>query len=280
MTTSQRIPVAGVVGWPVSHSRSPQIHGFWLARYGLRGHYVPLGIAPEDFDAVFPLLPKLGFAGVNVTIPYKERVLTHVTSHSDAVGKTGAANTITFREDGTVHADNTDAAGFLMNVKSCAPGWSAESGPALVLGAGGAARAVVTALLSDGTGEVLLANRTRSRAESLRKDFGPAVVCIDWDRAGDRFPDVATIVNTTSLGMQGQPPLPFSFRPGSSSALVVDIVYNPLVTGLLGAARENGNRTVDGLGMLLHQAVPGFEAWFGIRPVVDSELRRAVQAGI
>ncbi len=280
MITGRSIPVAGVVGWPIAHSRSPQIHGYWLARYGLHGHYVPLGIAPDDFDAAFPALAKLGFSGVNVTIPHKERVLNHVTSRSDAVEKTGAANTIVFHQDGSVHADNTDGAGFLMNAKSCAPEWSAGAGPALVLGAGGAARAVVTALLSDGAGEILLANRTRSRAEALCGDFGPPVACIDWDRAGDRFPDAATIVNTTSLGMMDQPQLPFRFRPESSSAVVIDIVYNPLLTDFLKTARENGNKIVDGLGMLLHQAVPGFEAWFGVRPEVDAELRKAVQAEI
>lgn len=271
---------AGVIGWPISHSLSPRIHGFWLSRHGLDGSYEILGIEPERFHQVFPTLPAQGFAGVNVTIPFKERVLDYATRVTPAVRETGAANTLVFADDGTIEADNTDVAGFLMNVKSSAPDWSARAGSAVVIGAGGAARAIVWALLGEGAPAVTVVNRTRSRAEDLCRHFGERVRSADWQGLDGALDGTATIVNTTSLGMTGQPPLEVSFTPDRRRALVVDIVYNPLKTAFLEAAESNGNPTVSGLGMLLHQAVPGFSAWFGVRPEVDDGLWEAVVEGL
>ncbi|TYO88881.1 shikimate dehydrogenase [Oceanicella actignis] len=276
MTEHDRVPLAGVVGWPIAHSRSPRLHRHWLRRYGLAGDYVPLGVAPRDFEAAFRALPLLGFRGVNVTIPFKETVLKLATKVSDRASLIGAANTITFREDGTIYADNTDGYGFLENLRAGAPGWKASDGPALVFGAGGAARAIISALLSDGAPEIRLTNRTRARAEFLAEHFGAKVRVVDWIKAEAAMDGAATLVNATALGMTGHPPLPVSLRRAPKSMLVTDIVYTPLMTPLLEEARERRMRWVDGLGMLLHQGRPGFEAWFGVAPEVDEELRRAV----
>ncbi|SET38631.1 shikimate dehydrogenase [Oceanicella actignis] len=276
MTEHDRVPLAGVVGWPIAHSRSPRLHHHWLRRYGLAGDYVPLGVAPRDFEAAFRALPLLGFRGVNVTIPFKETVLKLATKVSDRASLIGAANTITFREDGTIYADNTDGYGFLENLRAGAPGWKASDGPALVFGAGGAARAIISALLSDGAPEIRLTNRTRARAEFLAEHFGAKVRVVDWIKAEAAMDGAATLVNATALGMTGHPPLPVSLRRAPKSMLVTDIVYTPLMTPLLEEARERRMRWVDGLGMLLHQGRPGFEAWYGVAPEVDEELRRAV----
>jgi shikimate dehydrogenase len=265
--------LAGVMGWPIRHSRSPRLHGHWLRRYGVDGHYVPLAVRPQDFAAAFAALPLLGFRGVNVTIPFKETVLTLVGSVSDRAAQIGAANTITFDPHGGSHADNTDGYGFLENLRQGAPDWR---GPALVLGAGGASRAVVAALLSDGAPEVRVANRTRARAEQIRDHFGARVAIVDWRGASEAATGAMTIVNTTSMGMDGHPDLPFRLDAAPEGALVTDIVYSPLVTPLLAEATARGLATVNGLGMLLHQAAPGFERWFGVRPVVDAHLRAAV----
>ncbi|MEC9432874.1 MAG: shikimate dehydrogenase [Pseudomonadota bacterium] len=279
MTSRNRLPLAGVLGWPIAHSRSPRLHRHWLARHGIEGDYITLGIEPRDFEAAFQALPLLGFRGVNVTIPHKESVLRFATKVSDRAALIGAANTITFREDGSVYADNTDGYGFLENLRAGAPGWRGAEGPALVLGAGGAARAIISALLSDGAPEIRLANRTRSRAEFLADQFGAKVHVVDWLHAEDAMEGVATIVNTTALGMTGQQALPFSLKRAPRTALVHDIVYSPLITPLLEEAQSRRMRWVDGLGMLLHQGRPGFEAWFGVAPEVDDDLRAAVLAG-
>ncbi len=271
--------LAGVMGWPIAHSRSPRLHGHWLRRYGVDGHYVPLGVRPEDFAAALAALPRLGFRGVNVTIPHKERALALAGSVSERAALIGAANTLTFGEGGAVHADNTDGYGFLANLRQGAPGWTAAAGPALVLGAGGAARGVVAALLSDGAPEIRIANRTRDRAVALRDHFGERVAVVDWAGAEEAVAGAATIVNTTSLGMHGGTASPLRLDAALDTALVTDIVYTPLVTPLLARAAARGLATVDGLGMLLHQAAPGFEAWFGVRPEVDADLRAAVLGG-
>jgi shikimate dehydrogenase len=278
MTQKNRLPLAGVLGWPIAHSRSPRLHRHWLSRYGLEGDYVPLGIEPRDFEAAFRALPLLGFRGANVTIPHKETVLRLADKVSDRASLIGAANTITFRDDGTIYADNTDGYGFLENLRAGAPGWKAGEGPALVLGAGGAARAIISALLSDGAPEIRLANRTRSRADFLADQFGAKVRVLDWLHAEDAMDGAATIVNTTALGMTGHAALPFSLKRAPKTALVTDIVYSPLLTPLLEEARSRRMRWVDGLGMLLHQGRPGFEAWFGVAPEVDDALRAAVLA--
>lgn len=273
---THRPPLAGVVGWPIGHSRSPKLHGHWLAREGIAGYYVPVAIAPEELDAGLAALATLGFRGVNVTIPHKEAVLARAATLSDAARQIGAANTLTFNPDGSFHADNTDAFGFLENLRQNAPGWSGAEGPALVLGAGGAARAILHALLTSGAPEIRLANRSRHRAEALAAHFGPKIRVIDWDAAEAGAAEAATIVNTTSLGMKGQPPMKLDLRAASPEAVVTDIVYEPLMTPFLQSAADQQFRIVDGLGMLLHQGIPGFRAWFGGNPVVDEALRTEV----
>lgn len=276
--TDNAPPLAGVVGWPIAHSRSPALHGHWLQQYGIPGYYIPLGIRPQDFEPAVRALPRLGFRGINLTIPYKETILAMADSITDRASLIGAANTITFRADGAIHADNTDGAGFLQSLHATAPDWSAKSGPALVIGAGGAARAIVSALLTAGAPEVRITNRTRQKAEMLVEHFGGRMTYIDWSKAEDGMDGAATVVNTTALGMTGNPPLGLSLDAAPTTALAVDIVYNPLDTEFLVRARARGLATVDGLGMLLHQAVPGFETWFNHRPLVDEALRQAVLA--
>ena len=271
-----KIPLAGVIGSPIGHSRSPALHGHWLKRYGIAGHYVPMEVSQKDLHEVLVALPKMGFVGVNVTIPHKEQVLKLADSVTDRASLIGAANTLTFREDGRIHADNTDGYGFIENLRGGVDDWNPKAGPAAVMGAGGAARAVLSALLDAGVEEVRIANRTRRRAEDLKVEFGTKVVVYDWNQAGDMIDGAATVVNTTSLGMLGKPDMKVSLKNLSPDAVVTDLVYNPLETGLLHEARRIGCRTVDGLGMLLYQAVPGFERWFGTRPEVDFDLRKAV----
>lgn len=276
MTEEPRL--AAVTGWPIAHSRSPLVHGHWLKRYGIRGHYIPVALSPEAFAEGFRAMPKLGFRGTNVTIPHKELALALATEVSEAARAIGAANTITFREDGTIHADNTDGYGFLANLRDGAPAWNAAAGPALVLGAGGASRAIVHALLSAGAPAVWLANRTAARADAVAAHFGETVRVLEWDRAEAAASDAATVVNTTSLGMKPGEPMPLALERLSPGALVTDVVYGAEPTAFVVAARERGLMAVDGLGMLLHQAVPGFERWFGVRPSVDAELRAAALA--
>ena len=276
--SSEKIPLAGVIGSPIGHSRSPALHGHWLKTYGIKGHYIPLEIAHQDLAEVLKALPKMGFVGVNVTIPHKEAVLELADQVTDRAALIGSANTLIFREDGSVHADNTDGCGFLQNLHQNLPDWDPKAGPAAVVGAGGAARAVIASLIEAGVSEIRLTNRTRARAEALRSDFGPKIVVHEWVQAGGMLEGAKTVVNTTSLGMVGQPELKIPLDALEKDAVVTDLVYAPLITDFLRAAQERGCRTVDGLGMLLHQAVPGFERWFGMRPEVDDALRRAVLA--
>jgi shikimate dehydrogenase len=278
VTRAKGIPLAGVIGDPVGHSLSPKLHGHWLKRYGLPGHYIPMRIAQGDLRDVLRTLPKMGFAGVNVTIPHKEHVLSIADSVSDRAVLIGAANTLTFTAQGRIQADNTDGVGFLASIRQSIPGWTAARGPALVLGSGGAAKAIVWALLDDGALEIFVANRTRSRADGLRDQFGARVTPIDWTAIPETVPKVDLIVNTTSLGMAGQPPLSVDLTGVQPATVVTDIVYVPLQTELLRLAEMHGCQSVDGLGMLLHQAVPGFERWFSYTPMVDDDLRRAVLA--
>lgn len=273
--TSTKIPLAAVIGAPVAQSKSPQLHMHWLKVNGLAGYYIPMEVRTEDLEQVLRTLPKAGFVGVNITVPHKEKVLEIADLISDRATLIGAANTLIFRTDGKIHADNTDGYGFINNIRQCVPDWDASAGPAAILGAGGAARAVVSALLDAGVPEILISNRTKVRAEALRADFGKRLQVIDWVQAGNMLEEAQTVVNTTSLGMIGKPPLRVpldGLRPGT---LVTDLVYNPLKTLFLAEAEELGCRVVDGLGMLLHQAVPAFERWFGVRPKVDSATRAA-----
>ncbi len=276
MTDHPRIPLAGVIGHPISHSRSPALHSYWLHRYGLKGHYVPIDIAPVDLPQLIRTLPRLGFVGLNVTIPHKEAILNVADIVTDRAALIGAANTLIFRKDGKIHADNTDGSGFVANLRQNAPNWAPGSGPAVVLGAGGAARAVVAALIEVGVPEIRVANRTRPRADALRSDFGAKVQVHEWVQAGNLLEDAVTVINTTSLGMTGKPDFRVPLDKLNPRALVTDLVYTPLKTQMLIEAEARGCTVVDGLGMLLHQAAPGFERWFGLRPDVDDATRKAV----
>lgn len=276
MIDHPRIPLAGVIGSPVAHSRSPVLHGYWLKKYGIKGHYIPMDIAQADLAEALRILPKLGFVGLNVTIPHKETILGLADIVSDRAALIGAANTLIFRKDGRIHADNTDGSGFIANLRQNAPQWNPAAGPAAVFGAGGAARAVVAALIEVGVPEVRIANRTRLRAEAFRTDFGAKVSVWDWVQAGNMLEGAATVINTTALGMTGKPDFRIPLDALERGALATDLVYTPLKTQFLIEAEEAGAVVVDGLGMLLHQAAPGFERWFGQRPEVDEATRKAV----
>lgn len=270
--------LAAVIGWPITHSKSPKLHGHWLARYGINGQYVPLGVAPEDFAATLALLPRIGFAGANVTLPHKEAALALADQASARAQRIGAANTLRFDADG-IFADNTDGYGFLANLRagilSWGAGWATDR-PALVLGAGGASRAVIDALIEAGVPQIRLVNRTIARAEALAAAMGPKVTVVPWENRDAALAECGLLVNATQLGMEGQSPLSLSLEHAAPDLVVNDLVYAPLETALLAAARAQGLATVDGLGMLLHQAAPGFEAWFGRAPEVDDALRAAV----
>jgi len=276
MTDHPRIPLAAVIGSPIAHSRSPSLHGYWLKRYGLKGFYIPMDVAQADLETVLRTMPKMGFVGANVTIPHKEAILNIADVITDRAALIGAANTLIFRKDGKIQADNTDGAGFIANLRQNAPHWAPSAGPAAVFGAGGAARAVIAALIEVGVPEIRLANRTRARAEALRSDFGAKVHVHEWVQADAMIDGAATVVNTTSLGMTGKPDLVLPLGSLSAQAVVTDLVYTPLKTQFLIEAEERGATVVDGLGMLLHQAAPGFERWFGHRPDVDDQTRAAV----
>lgn len=270
-----KIPLAGVIGCPVAHSKSPQLHSHWLKSLGIPGYYVPMHVEADDLEEILRSLPKAGFVGVNITVPHKERALEIADLVTDRATLIGAANTLIFRKDGKIHADNTDGYGFIQNLRQNAPDWHPEAGPAAILGAGGAARAVVASLLDVGVPEILISNRTRVRAEALQQEFGRRLTVIDWVQAGNMMDDASTVVNTTSLGMIGSPPLRVPLDGLRKGTVVTDLVYAPLKTQFLIKAEKMGCITVDGLGMLLHQAVPAFERWFGTRPTVDSATRAA-----
>lgn len=269
-------PRAGVIGNPISHSLSPKLHGHWLRRYGIDGSYDALQVTEDALERTLRSLPAQGYVGVNVTLPHKVAVLQIADQLTDRATLIGAANTLTFKDDGRIFADNTDGYGFMENLRQGAPGWDAKSGPAVVFGAGGAARAVIVSLIEAGVPEIILTNRTRPKAESLRADFGARIRIVDWVQAGSVLSDAATVVNTTSLGMKGGQEFRVPLDGLRSGTVVTDIVYTPLRTKFLDVAAEKGCVTVDGLGMLLHQGVPGFERWFGKRPEVDADLRRAI----
>ena len=271
-----QIPLAGVLGNPIAQSKSPKLHKHWLRKYGLPGDYVPIHVTDDNLEAVLRAMPKMGFVGANVTLPHKIAALQLADQVSDRATLIGAANTLTFRNDGTIYADNTDGYGFIANLRQNAPEWDPTSGPAAVFGAGGAARAIIVALADAGVSEILLSNRTRPKAEALRAEFGARIRVVDWVQAGNMLEQAVTVVNTTSLGMVGNAELRVPLDGLRKGTLVTDIVYSPLRTKLLQDADAAGCVTVDGLGMLLHQGVPGFERWFGVRPQVDDETRQAV----
>jgi shikimate dehydrogenase len=273
--------LAGIMGWPVAHSRSPLLHGFWLDESGIDGVYLPLPVRPEHLERALHALPILGFRGCNLTIPHKQTALSIVDRVEPLARRIGAVNTIVIASDGALEARNTDAFGFRENLRETVPDWHPTSGPAVVLGAGGSARAVVAALADDGVSEIRIVNRTLTRAEALAQDLSTPTTRIavhSWGEAGRVLRDAALLVNTTSLGMTGEPPLMLDLAPLPRAAPVVDIVYVPLETDLLAAARQRGHPVVDGLGMLLHQGRPGFEVWFGAPAEVTRELRAAIVA--
>jgi shikimate dehydrogenase len=269
--------IAGVMGWPVKHSRSPRLHGFWIEKYGIDGAYVPLAVRPEELPAALRALRTLGFAGTNLTVPHKELALSALDYVNPLARRIGAANTIVVREDGSLEGSNTDAFGFIESIRAGAPDWK-SSRPAVVIGAGGAARAVVVALLDEGVREVRIVNRTFERGARLAEEFNAKAH--EWGQWRAALDGAGLLVNTTTQGMTGEPPLEIDLASLPTSAVVNDIVYVPLETPLLAVARRRGNPVVDGLGMLLHQARPGFRAWFGVDPEVTPELRTHVAAGL
>jgi shikimate dehydrogenase len=278
VTLSGRARLAGVMGWPVAHSLSPRLHGYWLRHYGIDGAYVPLPVRPERLGSALRALADLGFAGCNLTVPHKEAALGALDEVAEDARRIGAVNTILVRADGSLYGWNTDIEGFAQSLIAALPEWSIAGKHAVVLGAGGAARAVVAAVQNLGAEEVVILNRTRERAEALATDLGGAIRPLAWERRSEALSQAALLINTTTLGMLGKPPLSIDLAPLPTDAVVAEIVYAPLETPLLAAARRRGHRVVDGLGMLLYQAVPGFEAWFGRRPEVTPALRDFVLA--
>lgn len=273
--------LAGIMGWPVAHSRSPLLHGFWLDKTGIDGTYVPLPVRPEHLEPALRALPLLGFRGCNLTIPHKQAALRMADRVDPLARRIGAVNTIVVAADGSLEASNTDIYGFRENLRDHVPDWDPSTGAAVVLGGGGSARAVVAALTDAGVGEIRIVNRTRSRAETVAADLATAETAITvypWHCASAVLEGAALLVNTTSLGMSGEPPLDLDLSPLPLSAPVVDIIYVPLETELLATARRRGHPVIDGLGMLLHQGRPGFETWFGASVQVCPELRAAIVA--
>jgi shikimate dehydrogenase len=278
MTPTGRARLAGVMGWPVAHSLSPRLHGFWLNEYGIDGAYVPLPVRPERLSAALEALPDLGFSGCNLTVPHKEAALAVLDEVDPQARRIGAVNTVRVRADGSLHGWNTDVEGYAQSLGAALPGWSLAGRSAAVIGAGGAARAVIAALIEMGAAEIRLVNRTPGRAEELARMLGGPIRIEPWERRSRALEGAGLLVNTTTLGMAGQPAFEIDLEPLPREAVVSDIVYAPLETPLLAAARARGHPAVDGLGMLLHQAVPGFEAWFGRRPEVTPALRQFVLA--
>jgi shikimate dehydrogenase len=261
------------MGWPVDHSLSPRLHGYWLDLYGIDGAYVPLAVRPERLEEALRALPALGFAGVNLTVPHKEAALKIVDICDDAATRIGAVNTVVIRSDGSMEGRNTDGHGFIQSVREGASQWQANDGPVALIGAGGAARAICVALQDAGAPEIRIVNRTAERAHGLAAEFGSPFNAVPWAERAEVLNDVSLLVNATTLGMRGQPPLDLDLELLPQSAVVADIVYVPPKTALLRDAEARNNRVVGGLGMLLHQACPGFAAWFGREPEVTPALR-------
>jgi len=278
MANDQPYKLAGVMGWPVAHSRSPVIHNHWIEEHQLRGAYVLLPVQPEKLEQALRALPVLGIAGCNLTIPHKIDAMG-IVDHIDALGqRIGAVNTIVVNADGSLSGRNTDAFGFIQSLYEAGSGWKPVDGPACVVGAGGAARAVVTGLLDEGVTEIRLTNRSDAKAIDMAQEFGSRVKAVPWAERHDALEGVALLVNTTNQGMHGQGPLDLRLDALPVTALVSDIVYVPMETPLLAAAASRGNPTVNGLGMLLHQARPAFEAWFGPLPSVSPALMQKILA--
>jgi shikimate dehydrogenase len=278
MTHPERFLLAGVMGSPVLHSRSPKLHNYWLAQHKLAGAYLPLAIPAQRLHAALRALPALGFSGCNLTIPHKEAALEIVDRVHPVARRIGAINCVVVAPDETLEGQNHDAFGYIESIREAQPSWRADAGPIAVIGAGGGARAVLVSLIDAGAREIRLVNRTFARASTLQRDLGGPIQTLPWEERAAALADVAMLVNTTSQGMVGAPPLELELDALPPRALVSDIIYIPRETPLLAAARKRGNPTVNGLGMLLHQARPAFHAWFGIMPEVTPELRAMIEA--
>jgi shikimate dehydrogenase len=278
MPHSDRFLLAGVMGDPVMHSRSPELHGYWLKTYGLAGSYLPLAIKPDGLRAALRALPALGFAGCNLTIPHKEAALAIVDSVDPVARRIGAMNCVVVKPDGTLVGYNHDAFGYIESIREAQPGWRADAGPIVMIGAGGSARALLVGLIDNGARDIRLVNRTAARAEGLARELGGPIKPVAWADRHTALAGAAMLINTTSQGMSGQPPLDLALDALPASALVSDIIYIPRQTPLLAAARKRGNPTVNGLGMLLHQGRPAFHQWTGIMPEVTTELRALIEA--
>mgnify|MGYP000476294478 FL=1 len=270
--------MAGVMGWPVAHSRSPVIHNHWIKQYGLAGAYGLFTVQPNQLETAIRGLKALGLAGCNLTIPHKVDAMQYMDWVEPLALRMGAINTIVVQADGALHGFNNDGYGYLQSLREAQPSWQADAGPAVVLGAGGAARAIVVSLIDAGATEIRILNRTRSKAEDLAQEFGQVVTAFDWSERSDALNNAALLVNTTNQGMHGESALDIDLTQLPTSALVSDAIYIPLETPLLATARLRGNTTVNGLGMLLHQARPAFNAWFGVMPEVTPELKNAIMA--
>ncbi len=271
--------LAGVIGWPVSHSLSPRLHGYWLKHYEIDGAYVPFAVQPEDLHQTLRALPKMGFKGVNVTVPHKENALSAMDHVSETARRLGAINTIIIDEDGFLWGDNTDGVGFIESLRNNVFDLNFSDCKPVVLGAGGAARAIVASLQDAGVPEIQLVNRTLERSQALARDLQGNITVLPWGEMLGAVQNANVLINTTSLGMTGHEPLNIDFTNLPNSILVTDVVYNPLMTPILTQALDNGNAIVDGLDMLLYQAKPGFAAWFGIEPKVTRKLRDFVLEG-
>jgi len=265
--------LAGVMGWPITQSRSPILHNYWIEKYNLNGRYVPLAVKPERLADAIRGLPALGFRGCNLTMPHKQFAMTMVDSLTDTAKRIGAINCIVVDDDGKMSGTNNDGNGYVLSVQEVAPHWKPSDGPIAILGAGGAARAIIVALLERGAKEVRVINRTFDKAVALAKEFHPVIKSMPWDKRSDAIDDVTLLVNATNQGMIGKPALDISLDKLSSRTLVSDLIYVPPETAFLAAANARGNVTINGLGMLLHQARPAFQAWFGILPEITRELR-------
>ena len=280
MSTTDKFLLAGVMGWPVMHSRSPMIHNYWMAQHQLKGTYVPLAIAPDKLEASLRALAPLGFSGCNLTIPHKQAAMKIVDEVDAASQRIGAISCVTALADGRLLGSNNDAFGFIRNIQHTVPTWRADAGPIVVIGAGGGARAVCWGLMQEGAKEIRLVNRTLGRAQDIAAEFGAPITAYPWAQRHDVLAGAAMVVNSTSSGMVGQPALDIDLTQLPSSALAADIVYIPLETPFLAAARQRGNVTVNGLGMLLHQGPLAWKAWFGMEPKVTPELRALVEASL
>lgn len=276
--SDQKFVLAGVMGWPVAHTRSPAIHNHWIAQYSLKGAYVQLPVQPQNLEAAIRGLPALGFAGCNITVPHKVNAMQLMDTLHPAARRVAAINTVVVQADGSLLGMNNDGYGYIQSLRDAQPGWRGDAGPALVVGAGGAARAIVVALLDEGVPEVRLCNRTQEKAQALKDAFGDRVTVVPWADRNSAMAGVRLLVNTTTQGMHGQPALDVALDDLPAEALVSDAIYIPLETPLLAAARQRGHQTVNGLGMLLNQARPAFQAWFGVQPELTPGLIAAVQA--